>query len=395
MASHHHPSANRADFPFHSPLFAVLGMLVTCTAALAISPEQARQQTELARRNLEAAERQLGDAVRTASLARDQRNDLERRRRDLPRIIDDARRNARTQEDKANTLEREIPAARAAVDRAADTVEGAKGPEREAKAAVDVATQGVATAKSNATAAFESGPEWQSATTSHASAQAKVDTATAATLERVGKSPDLLALQSTAANAEKQVQAMRERGVTGGDPQLVTASKTWIDAKNAVERRKTEALNADPAVTTARQQLVAATGHQRTLKLDFDKKLPSIPEVTAATSQLAMQQKNHQTAAAELRKAEVSLNSAKTEVERKTRGVGDARNEARRLQGEAERAQADLSRVDRDIANIERVLNDAENRVRSAERTRDDASRRYRAAQDAEARAIREAPKKK
>ena len=103
--------------------FLVLGLLIAPATVQAITVEQARQQTEAARRAEAAAEQTLRDARLASDRLRSDRTRLDRQRDQLPSEIERLRQHQRKSENDATVAERAIPEATTAVANASSALE--------------------------------------------------------------------------------------------------------------------------------------------------------------------------------------------------------------------------------------------------------------------------------
>ncbi len=273
------------------PSAAAVLLVLACSAAApaiaptALAPEEARRQTEAARRALDMAEQKFADARARADRADADLKLLLRKQTDL---ADDYRRSmtlVETTRQKMTTAETSLPE----VQRQADT---ASREAAERRATLDDAkTRSVAVAaeirKANEalTAEFRASEPYLRAESDIVEKQNRLDEAKGRRLKEIEKDAAYQSAKKVADGAEAVVNA--ERSKSPGDPSALTAaSGTWIDAKGKLEAVKNEAFEKDPDVRTAAEALKAARAARDVLQSDFEKNLPSHPRLVEPTEKL-------------------------------------------------------------------------------------------------------------
>lgn len=321
----------------------------------AMTVEEARRQTELARSNLASVERAIASTRNLELRCRQQVEVALRQVRELPARIDQTRDKAEGFRTRSRGLERDIPVARMQAEqlrngvaqRQAGIADSQKRL-REMEAAREKAVEAL-------WARQQSAPEHQAAVNSQADAKAKADAAAAPVLERLAGEPEFRGRLAQVEALEARLKALRD---AAGDPksdpkELAEASTAAMKAKVEVEEAREKALAADPGVAAARAALRQANAALAARRARFDHDVGSVPEIEA--KQTAMQQE---------RKA---LATAQGELKAAQQSAAAAENRTRQLQADHAAAQNDLQLADRETNRLQRQFADAQALQRDSE----------------------------
>ena len=132
---------------------------------------------------------------------------------------------------------------------------------------------------------FEKTPEWVSAQAAVKSAKAALDLVAIPAMEALAKRPDYKAAKTAKENAEAARDAL------GPDPKITVddrqrAATAVFDAKKAVTKLETDAMDADPKVVAAQAKLAAANALVATVLSHFDESVKQNAEWQAGAKTL-------------------------------------------------------------------------------------------------------------
>jgi len=128
-------------------------------------------------------------------------------------------------------------------------------------------------------ATFEQTPEWVAAEKAVADAQAAYDAACKPVLAALQDNPDFKAASDSTDDIDAKIEAARDAGDQDTVIQLAQAKLTGA---STVTKMTNDALNADPGVASAKQNLTAAKAAEDQLRQKFQTSLASNSDYTTA-----------------------------------------------------------------------------------------------------------------
>jgi chromosome segregation ATPase len=326
-------------------------LLLATLIAANPTPDEARRQTEEARRNLQSAE--LALAVAQKSVVRAAR-DLEAARARqvvLPRQIDNANQAIANLQDQVAAARKLLPALRAQADQATNDAGAKQAALTLANKRVEIAQAAVVEQKAKLWKEFQTRAEYQGADQKHRAAQVRYDAAKAACVQTLAQTPDFKSAQSAADAKEVSLNVLK---TTSTDQQKLTdASTESMKARIVLESMRQSALAADPAASTAQKDLQAANAVLDQLRKDFEKEIAANPDLNALLDR------------SDAEKAALAKTAADFKTARSTQQKSDAA--LKQVQNEEAAAKNDLQRVQTTLANLQRSLTDALADIKDAE----------------------------
>jgi hypothetical protein len=327
----------------------VLALLVTLPA-LGANPtlDEARRQTEEARRALQVAEVNLAGA--NVALQRATRNfeAASSRQVQLPRQINDTNRAINDFEGQANAARKVLPALRDQSDRATNEAAARQAALTLAQKRVELAEGAVAQKKEGLWKGEQGGADYLALVARRDAARERFEALRGVRLEALGQTEAFKAMQSA---AELRQAALEElKGRKEADPQKVTDAATELmKARTVVETEKRAAVAADPAAAKAYAELQAVAAELAGRRAAFEKRFATDPAITPLLDQMDAAKVAQAAAVADFKTAKVAATQAQATFKQvqgeeagARAGLLAAQNTLARLQGLFTQATLDL-----------------------------------------------------
>ena len=360
----------------------IFGMLVLAAAAAPAFGQLlggARQTT--GNSNLDSARREYDRSENAYQRLRDaisvRRSELDRllsRQAELPQLIADAEARSQQLLAEAADLEKQVPGLKTEADGQAAAAPAKRATAAQLKRAWTDAAEQEKRAVAEATAALEASPAWTTPADAYVNAEKALAAAQDAALAKLERSPRFAELQRAAAAGEAHVKSLRGSGRTDG---LAAASRTWIEAKSALERVKTDALGNDPATAAARKAFDQARDTLAAVRQQLQTSIPTLPAVAAATAAAAETRKAFDAAEREATGADRLAADAKRKLDDAVRQAAEKKARSATVVADVPRLRQELARINPAINSLQPDLAVLERREQIALSDRDRAADAY------------------